>query len=110
MCWTDNRSAPEPATRAGRPWRSVPGAHRAESEDATLAPPAILIPPVEMAVPVWSVPTRTLGRVGPMDRARIGSVPVPSSQRPNHPTLTDVAGEAVCQMSIERKWLSTGFG
>ncbi len=39
-----------------------------------------------------------------------GSSPAVSSQRPTHPDGTGVSGDAVCQMSIDRKWLWSGLG
>ena len=44
------------------------------------------------------------------ETASNGSVVVASSQRPSQPVVAAVAGEAVCQMAIERKWLRSGFG
>ena len=42
--------------------------------------------------------------------ARSGSSPVASSQRPIQPVETGSAGDAVCQMSMDRKWLWSGCG
>ena len=42
--------------------------------------------------------------------ARMGSLPVASSQRPKTPVATGWSGEPVCQMSMPRKWLRTGLG
>ena len=46
----------------------------------------------------------------PMLMARMGSVPVASSQRPRTPVATAALGDAVCQMSMPRKWLRRGWG
>ncbi|MEY9998027.1 hypothetical protein ABIE67_010146 [Streptomyces sp. V4I8] len=46
-----------------------------------------------------------------MDTARNGSLSFcPSSHRPSHPLGTEWAGEAVCQMDMDRKWLRSGRG
>jgi hypothetical protein len=56
------------------------------------------------------VPTASGGRVAPTDTTRSGSGRVTSSQRPIQPVAAGRSGEPVCQMSIERKWLWSGFG
>ena len=66
--------------------------------------------PSGSAAAVHLAPTARGGSTEPMLTARIGSSPVASSQRPIQPVLTGSAGEAVCQMSMERKWLKSGFG
>ncbi len=38
------------------------------------------------------------------------ALPLASSQRPIQPVDVGCTGSAVCQMSIERKWLRSGFG
>ena len=48
-------------------------------------------------------PTASGGSTDPMFTALVGSSPVRSSQRPIHPVLTGAEGEAVCQMSMDRK-------
>ncbi|HEY2042945.1 MAG TPA: hypothetical protein VGH11_09730 [Jatrophihabitans sp.] len=50
------------------------------------------------------------GNTAPMFTARNGSSPVASSQRPIQPVLTGACGEAVCQISMLRKWLWSGCG
>ncbi len=50
------------------------------------------------------------GSTGSTERARNGSAPVVSSQRPSQPVGTEVRGEAVCQIAMERKWLWSGVG
>ena len=55
-------------------------------------------------------PTASGGSTSPMLSASNGSSPAVSSQRPIHPVVTGVSGDAVCQMSIDRKWLWSGFG
>ncbi|CAM5702267.1 hypothetical protein MAUB1S_04063 [Mycolicibacterium aubagnense] len=55
-------------------------------------------------------PTASGGSTVPMFTARIGSSPLVSSQRPIQPLVTASTGLAVCQMSIDRKWLRSGFG
>lgn len=54
--------------------------------------------------------TASGGSTAPMLTARSGSSPVASSQRPIQPVETGSAGDAVCQMSMDRKWLWSGFG
>ena len=60
---------------------------------------------VESAAAVCFSPTASAGSTGPMLTARSGSSPVASSQRPIQPVETGWAGDAVCQMSMDRKWL-----
>ncbi|NKY92528.1 hypothetical protein HGA00_03710 [Gordonia sputi] len=57
------------------------------------------------AAAVVLVPIASMGSTGPMFTARNGSSPVASSHRPIHPLVTAEPGDAVCQMSIDRKWL-----
>ena len=64
----------------------------------------------ESAAAVYFSPTASGGSTGPMLTARSGSSPVASSQRPIQPVETGSAGDAVCQMSIDRKWLWSGWG
>ena len=66
--------------------------------------------PTDRAAAVAFAPTASGGSTAPMLSARSGSSPVASSQRPIQPVLTGRPGEAVCQMSIDRKWLWSGFG
>ena len=61
--------------------------------------------PGEIAAAVCLAPTASGGRTAPMLTARSGSSPVASSQRPIQPVETGSAGDAVCQMSMDRKWL-----
>jgi len=61
--------------------------------------------PTGNAAAVHRLPTDRGGSTEPVFTARTGSSPVASSQRPIHPVLVGALGEAVCQMSIERKWL-----
>jgi hypothetical protein len=60
---------------------------------------------VERAAAVYFSPTASSGSTLPMLTARSGSSPVASSQRPIQPVETGSAGEAVCQISMDRKWL-----
>src|ERR1700733_15966294 len=62
------------------------------------------------AAAVHFSPTASGGRTEPILTARSGSLPVASSQRPIQPVETGWAGDAVCQMSIDRKWLWSGCG
>ena len=55
-------------------------------------------------------PASSGGSTDSSDTAVSGSDVVASSQRPSHPVLLAVAGDAVCQMAIERKWLRSGCG
>ena len=71
-------------------------------------PGTVMVPEVT-AVAADFVPRRAVGRVEPTLMARMGSVPVPSSHRPSHPD-PDPSGLAVCQMSIDWKWLRLGLG
>ena len=66
--------------------------------------------PTDRAAAVALVPTASGGSTSPMLSASKGSSPAVSSQRPTHPDATGVSGDAVCQMSIDRKWLWSGFG
>ena len=50
-------------------------------------------------------PTASGGTTDPMLTARTGSSPVASSHRPIQPVVIGESGLAVCQMSIDRKWL-----
>ena len=62
------------------------------------------------ATPAAFAPTASGGRVAPTETTRSGSGPVASSQRPIQPVVAGWSGEPLCQMSIERKWLWSGFG
>jgi hypothetical protein len=55
-------------------------------------------------------PIAMSGSTAPTFTARNGSSPPASSQRPIQPVGTGSFGDAVCQMSIERKWLRSGLG
>ena len=55
-------------------------------------------------------PTANGGSTEPTLTARSGSLPVASSHRPIQPVETGSDGEAVCQMSIDRKCLWSGRG
>jgi hypothetical protein len=74
------------------------------------APAGARIEPTGRAAAAVLTPTASGGRVAPTETARSGSAPVASSQRPIQPVDTGWSGEAVCQMSIERKWLWSGSG
>jgi hypothetical protein len=62
------------------------------------------------AAPAVVAPASNTGSTGSNETAWRGSPPVTSSHRPSHPVFAGLVGEAVCQMSIERKWLWSGFG
>ncbi len=60
---------------------------------------------VESAAAVCFSPTARSGSTLPTLTARSGSSPVASSQRPIQPVGTGASGDAVCQISMDRKWL-----
>ena len=62
------------------------------------------------AAPAVVAPASIGGSTGSSDTALRGSRPFASNHRPIHPVPAGWSGEAVCQMSIERKWLWSGFG
>ncbi len=62
------------------------------------------------AAPAVLAPASNGGSTGSSDTALSGSRPFASSQRPIQPVPAGWSGEAVCQMSIDRKWLWSGFG
>ena len=62
------------------------------------------------AAPAVVAPASIGGSTGSSDTAERGSRPLASNQRPIHPVPAGWSGEAVCQMSIDRKWLWSGFG
>ena len=66
--------------------------------------------PTDSAAAVAFSPTASGGSTAPMLTARSGSSPVASSHRPIQPVDTGSVGDAVCQMSIDRKWLWSGCG
>jgi hypothetical protein len=65
---------------------------------------------IESAAAVDFSPTANGGSTEPTLTARSGSLPVASSHLPIQPVATGSDGEAVCQMSIDRKWLWSGRG
>ncbi|GAA0912025.1 hypothetical protein GCM10009558_018940 [Virgisporangium aurantiacum] len=66
---------------------------------------------VVTAAPARVAPASTGGRTRSNVTACRGSPSgTVSSQRPSQPVLPGRAGCPVCQMSIERKWLRSGFG
>ena len=67
-------------------------------------------PPTGSDAAAVRAPASIGGSTGSTDTARSGSSPEASSQRPSQPVGTDVSGDAVCQMAIDRKWLWSGFG
>ncbi|MBV8292105.1 MAG: hypothetical protein JOY55_09875 [Mycobacterium sp.] len=50
-------------------------------------------------------PTASGGSTAPISTARSGSSPVASSQLPIQPVETGSAGDALCQISMDQKWL-----
>ena len=66
--------------------------------------------PIGSAAAAALAPTANGGNTEPMFTARSGSSPVASSQRPIQPVCDGASGDAVCQMSMLRKWLWSGFG
>ncbi len=75
--------------------------------DAEVFPPP---DPTANAAAVALAPTASGGSTSPMLSASSGSSPAVSSHRPTQPLDTGVSGDAVCQMSIDRKWLWSGCG
>ena len=67
--------------------------------------PGVTSGPAGMAAPCTFSPTSAVGSVGPIPMARRGLALVASSHRPSQPVLTGVPGTALCQMSIDSKWL-----
>ena len=55
-------------------------------------------------------PASNGGNTGSTDTASSGLSPVVSNHRPSQPVGTEVDGDAVCQMAIDRKWLWSGTG
>jgi hypothetical protein len=60
--------------------------------------------------PALSAPASSGGSTDSNEIARRGSPPTLSSHRPIQPVVLGCTGLALCQMSIERKWLRSGFG
>ena len=103
------KSVTEPAARAAAGESSADAApslrYASPSADVGSFSPSGRI--VEPAV---RSPARNGGSVDSSETARTGSSPVASSQRPIHPVATEVFGEAVCQIAMDRKCEWSGFG
>ena len=95
------RACQSPSAVSGRPSRL---------SDRPSAVFGTLSPATGREAPATVAPASIGGISVSSETASNGSVVVASSHRPTHPVVAAVAGEAVCQIAMERKWLRSGFG
>src|SRR6185369_1080681 len=103
------RSSKHSAARAcsgGSPADGLPSAVRAAWFTDRAALPSV----TGTEAPALFAPASSGGSTGSNETASRGSPPWLSSQRPSQPVLPGRVGFAVCQISIERKWLWSGLG